>query len=260
MHDLLAKSTEQLLGIQAAALTGISELQSDLSFQPTVDGSLVKEFPIESIRRGNARKIDLILGTTVNELRLYLKYTPELRNAQLTDLPGVGDLPEMKRSELRKEYRRTRPQMTESQVALDIGSDYWFRAGAIRMAEAQVRYNKNVFMYRFAWRAVDPELGAPHAIELPFVFGNASGQSMLLGNLDDPSTRSAVDSLVATVQEYWTSFAGDGRPVASGSVWPRYDPGSRRTMIFDRAVTVSCDPSSRERTLFDDVALERRFE
>jgi para-nitrobenzyl esterase len=260
MRELLAKSPKELLAAQAAALKEMSELESDLSFQPTVDGSLVREFPLDALRHGNARNVDLILGTTLNELRLYLKYNPELRNAQLTDIPGVRDLPENKQRELWDEYHASREHMTEGQVVLDIGGDYWFRAGAIRMAEAQLVYNKNVYMYLFAWHAVDPELGAPHAIELPFVFGNESGHSPLLGDLDDPATGSAVRALTAKVQEYWSSFARTGQPVAKGDVdWPRYDGESRRTIVFDRTVKVLSDPYAKERGLFDGVELNRRI-
>lgn len=259
MRELLAKSPKELLAVQAAALRGVAELESDLSFQPTVDGSLIREFPLDALQHGNARNVDLILGTTLNELRLYLKYSPELRTAQLTDIPGLRDLPENKRRELWDEYRRPRGHMTHGQVALDVGGDYWFRAGAIRMAEAQLVYNKNVYMYLFAWRAADPELGAPHAIELPFVFGNALGRSPLLGDLDDPSSSAAVEALTATVQEYWSSFARIGQPVAKGGVnWPRYDLESRRTIVFDRTVKVLMDPYAKERELFDGVELNRR--
>jgi para-nitrobenzyl esterase len=261
MKELLKRTPQELLAIQASALEGVSELDSDLSFQPTVDGELIREFPLDAIRHGNARHVDLLLGTTLNELRLYLKYNPELRNARLADIPGVRSLSQKKRAELWNVYRTSRETMTEGQVALDVGSDYWFRAGAIRTAEAQLAFNKNVYMYLFAWQAADPELGSPHAIELPFVFGNASGHSLILGNLDNPSTGEAVKALSVTVEDYWSSFAKDGSPVAKGSVgWPRYDLKSRETIIFDRTVAIRSDPYAKERELFDDIDLNRQTE
>jgi carboxylesterase type B len=260
MKDLLGKSPKELLAMQAAALKPLPELDSDLSFQPTVDGTLLRDFPLALIRRGNARHVDLLLGYTVNELRLYLLYTPEWANAKLMDIPILRDLTEDQRRALWHEYRQARPGMSDGQVALDIGSDCLFRVSAIRMAEAQLPYNNNVFMYQFAWKASRPELGAPHAVELPFVFGNTgSGQSIFLGNMDDPLTRSAVEPLVSEVQEYWTSFARSGRPAAhTGTDWPRYDVSSRRTMVFDRTMEVVSDPASTERILFDGQALGGR--
>jgi para-nitrobenzyl esterase len=260
MKDLLGKSPKELLAMQAAALEPLSELDSDLSFQPTVDGTLIRDFPLALIRRGNARHVDVLLGYTVNELRLYLLYTPGWANAKLTDIPVLRDLTEDKRRALWDEYRQARPEMSDGQVALDIGSDYLFRVSAIRMAEAQLPHNKNVFVYQFAWKASKPELGAPHAVELPFVFGNVgSGQSLFLGNMDEPQTRSTVESLVSEVQELWTSFAKSGRPTAQGvPEWPRYDTDSRRTMIFDRTVQLMSDPASKERALFEGLALGGR--
>jgi len=138
--QLLAMTPEALLAMQAEALKAMSELESDGSFQASVDGTLLKEFPIDAIRKGSAKEIDLLLGTTANELRLYLTWNPEWKEAHLDDLPIVRDLPETTRNQLWNIYRKARPNMADGLVTLDILGDVVFRAGELRMAEEQLPF------------------------------------------------------------------------------------------------------------------------
>jgi para-nitrobenzyl esterase len=67
--------------------------------------------------------------------------------------------------------------------------------------------------------------GAPHASEIPFVFGTlTAGQG---------STLTPEDLAVARMaQGYWVNFAKAGDPNgASLPAWPRYDPS--KDLIFD---------------------------
>lgn len=260
MDDLLAKTPQQLVDIQNAALEKLLEGERDLAFQPTMDGQVVKDYPLDRIRQGHARKVDLILGTTLNEMRLYLLYDPQLANAQPADMMGTSEIQAATRDIMWKAYRGNRPGMTDGQVTLDMASDYWFRLPAIRMAEAQLKYNPNVYMYLFDWQVTDPMLGSPHAVEVPFVFGDVSSSTTAEYLLDPrkPDARVAAEKLSGQVQQYWTSFARNGRPVASSAQWPGYDLTRRLTMEFAPESRIVSDPASDERTLFEGIPFDGR--
>ena len=258
IKQLLAMRTEELLAMQVAATKDMTELENDASFQPTVDGTLVKEFSLDAIRHGNARKVDLLMGSTANELRLYLVWNPEWKNAHLADIVGLKRLPESVRQTLFDTYRAGRPNMSDGFINLDIAGDFWFRAGALRVAEEQVAYNKNVYMYLVTWPSTDPEMGSPHGEEGGFVFGGASERPGRYAKLDDPSAKARVEATVAAVQGYWTSFARTGVPAATGApLWPRYDTKKRETMMIDRTLSVASDPMASERKVLSTLNLHR---
>ena len=70
-------------------------------------------------------------------------------------------------------------------------------------------------MYYFTWKSRIKGLGACHALELPFVFGNMEEEESFTG-LDVP------DNLPSMMQEAWASFAKAGKPSAKGAPqWAR---------------------------------------
>ncbi|WP_017539044.1 carboxylesterase family protein [Nocardiopsis halophila] len=99
------------------------------------------------------------------------------------------------------------------------------------------------FAYEFAWRshALDGELGAAHAVELPFVFDlthlpQLQGPAALLGPDEPPA------DLAARMHETWIRFATTGDPG-----WDRYDTECRATMRIDAEWSQVDDPRSKER-------------
>ncbi|MFE2182591.1 carboxylesterase family protein, partial [Streptomyces sp. NPDC059455] len=99
------------------------------------------------------------------------------------------------------------------------------------------------FGYEFAWRshALNGELGATHAMELPFVFDvthlpQLHGPNGLLGPDKPPA------NLAARVHETWVRFARTGNPG-----WDPYDSERRATMHIDAQWTQVDDPRGQER-------------
>jgi para-nitrobenzyl esterase len=106
-------------------------------------------------------------------------------------------------------------------------------------------------MYRFDFET-DVEggaLGAPHAIDIAFTFGNADA-SALSGSRAE---RHAVADVVSGV---WATFARTGSPQTTDlPSWSPYDTQHRATMLLDTTSRIVEDPDSTERTAWDNVAI-----
>jgi para-nitrobenzyl esterase len=114
-------------------------------------------------------------------------------------------------------------------------------------------------MYLFAWETpvLDGRLGSPHAVELPFVFGNldANGVSELIG--DGPEGQAERQSLTEAVQGAWIAFARTGNPSHPGlPSWPAYETENRHTLVFDKSSVVQADPLGTERSVWGDVPFD----
>lgn len=94
-----------------------------------------------------------------------------------------------------------------------------------------------------AWRTpgFGGKLGAPHAMDIPFLLGSHREplMEMFLGRGPDR------DRLSRTMQDAWTTFARDGVPAPRGA-WARFDPERRATTWLDREVELREDDFARE--------------
>ncbi len=234
-----------------------NDFGGDLVFGPVVDGSVLPEPPLHAIRNGCARDVALLTGTTLDEARLWSLYAPVLRWARPHALEeilrhAVGD----RWNALIETYRRSRPGERSGNLSMAINGDLLFRMPAIRLAEAQqVHRPMDTRMYLFAWKTpiLGGRLGAPHAVEVPFVFGNlkAPGVQLFTGSGGDRNVLSKL------VQDAWIAFAKSGDPNHPAlPTWPAYRPEGRATLVFDEMTTVEDDPMKMERTIWDDVPFD----
>ncbi len=84
-------------------------------------------------------------------------------------------------------------------------------------------------MYLWDWDSQIEGLGAAHAVELPFVFGNFdSVTAKRTAGEDLPK------ELSLKVQAAWAAFAASGNPTIEDEVeWPKFDAEGRKTMVID---------------------------
>jgi para-nitrobenzyl esterase len=95
-----------------------------------------------------------------------------------------------------------------------------------------------------------PGLGAAHAIELPFVFGNLRDQSAVALTGTNPPA-----ALSRRIQAAWAAFALTGNPTAAGdTAWPRYTAASRATMLLsDGPWRLVDDPKGDDRQILREM-------
>lgn len=245
--DLIARPDPELWGQDAVA--------SQMLWQPTIDGDVVPGRPIERIAAGSGAAVDLIVGTNTEDWKLFLAITGVLAQVTEQDLAedrGVDVFPPMSVYGLPagtalREYRAHYPAHSPGELLAAVETDWWVRVPAIRLADAHAQAalatDARTFMYEFGWPA--PGLGAVHAMEVPFVFDALDRDSRLFGPLlgTDPP-----QALADAMHSAWVSFAATGDPG-----WPRYDRGSRTTMLFEPDSRLIHDPRAWERDLWKDV-------
>jgi para-nitrobenzyl esterase len=98
----------------------------------------------------------------------------------------------------------------------------------------------------FEWSSpVDPEMGAHHAIEIPFVFYIEEDE--IYG--DNPPI-----TLIEQVQNAWISFARNGDPNHSDlPVWLQYNEKEKPKMVFNVNPRVENDPDGVLRKKWEEV-------
>ena len=123
-----------------------------------------------------------------------------------------------------------------------------FRVGSIRLAERKAAQGTApVWMYRFDFETdvLDGTLGAPHAMEVAYVFG-VPDAVQLSGQGPERHT------LATQISGAWAAFAHSGNPqTAHLPNWPPYEPQHRSTMIFNTTSGVIEDPDGKERDAWE---------
>ncbi|WP_431886831.1 carboxylesterase/lipase family protein [Micromonospora wenchangensis] len=216
-----------------------------IPFAPVVDGDVLPATPWRALVDGAARDVDLLVGHTRDEHRLFSlldgvlgQVTPEQTGTALRMLaPGPDGA---------RRYREAFPDATDEQLYELVNADWLFRMPSLHLAEAQLAGGGRAHLYELTWAApgLGGALGACHGLDVPLVFGNlTSGQpAMLIG--DPPPA--AAHELSGQLRGAWTAFAATGDPG-----WPAYDAG-RGTRVFDERPAVVAYPEETSRLLWRD--------
>lgn len=249
-----AMSTEALLDAAQMAIGAVgSAVGSATFFGPYVDGTLVRAPTIQRITDGNARGIDMIIGTTRDEVMFFAQFDPRIR--QLTQQAYSAIFPaalDPRRAEMEAIYRADRPGAGENEVVLAMVNDQLMRVPATQLAQAQAAWGRT-FMYRFDWTP-QHGLGAVHTAELPFVFGTLRFTGIPGGAEAMSSDGARLTALSRRMVAAWTTFARTGDPSTPDLAWPAYDTPTRATLVWDLQPTVENAPRDAERAAWDGFA------
>jgi carboxylesterase type B len=218
---------------------------SYLPWAPTVDGRVIPEPPIKRITAGAAADIDLLVGSNLEETRLFFLADDSIDRISEEAVTAMAALYGLSPEGL-SAYRAAHRDASPGELFSAIQTDWYWRIPAVRMADAHATTARaSTYMYEFAWRSPQSggRLGAAHAVEIPFVFDTLGlGTEPLLGR-DPPQP------LATAMHKAWVAFAAMGDPG-----WPKYDPTRRPTMHFDTASGVLDNPLGPTLALWKSVA------
>ncbi|MFB7594955.1 carboxylesterase/lipase family protein [Streptomyces sp. NPDC056160] len=245
--DAFAEISDERLVEAASRLAGI-DLRTETRHDPLIGLSpfslVLDTQPAASLAAGLGSDVDLLIGTNTEEGNLYLVPVDKYATSTAADVDDAAARSHPDPAQLVDAYRKARPEASSGELLSAIMGDALFGAGSRALADAHAaRPRCATYAYEFAWRsqALDGQLGATHAVELPFVFDLAHlsrlhGPAALLGPDNPPA------DLAARMHQTWIRFATTGNPG-----WDPYDTRRRATMRIGTEWTQVDDPRSQER-------------
>ncbi|MDX2375753.1 carboxylesterase/lipase family protein [Microbacterium sp. LRZ72] len=248
-------------GMTVYSQTPVSD-PGTLAFTPVVDGDLVPEHPVDVFVRGGAHPVPLLIGTNHDETSLFTRMKSPLMpvspealaqmtaalRAERTDIPDIPT-----DAEIQVAYAGLAPARRGPAISRDLG----FRMPTLWLVEGHAAVAPT-YLYRFDWATPMLHLlriGATHATELPYLWGNMVGGrrdiTFLLGGLHTGRL------LGARMQARWIAFATGAAPDAgeADAAWPAYDPDSRATLVIDHTDRLEPDLDAPLREAWGDTPL-----
>jgi para-nitrobenzyl esterase len=217
---------------------------------PIVDGRLFPESPLDTYARGGQMAIPLITGSVAKE-GTGCPHVPTYRGFVEDARLEYGDHAE--------EFLALYPASGDADVRDPSAASFADRVFAsqnwtwarLHAAVAPAYYYHFTRVPPIPRRAevMEPDPGAYHSAEVPFVFGNL--------DVHDWDWTAADRRLAEEISSYWARFAKEGDPNGEGRPdWPRFDARAPRAMGFGEHTDL-IDVPDRERLGFWDRFLGR---
>jgi para-nitrobenzyl esterase len=205
---LLDVPVEQLIPAQAASATALLAAVGMMPFHPMVDLDVLPEPPLAALSAGAAAGVPMIIGTTTDEMRLFLDLSapPPPREKLCSRVARYAGLDAARGGEVVAAYERALGTTDTNEIWAALFTDVEMQRPAAAMRDAQ-RAHGPTYSYLFGWPAARAGLGACHGIDIPFTFGNfVDGWGEFVG------ADQAALGLGRTIRDAWAAFARDGDP------------------------------------------------
>ncbi|MDI2127582.1 carboxylesterase/lipase family protein [Yinghuangia seranimata] len=208
-------------------------------FVPVLDGSTIPRPPVDSLLDGPGADLDVLVGWTREEAAFSFAVNEMYASADREQV--LGRLRESLGEDAERAYaayEAARPGARPIDVLVDLTTDEAFRKPTLEFAEARAGQGRPVWVYEFDFPtpAHDGVLGAPHCLDLPFVFDNfdAWAHAPFIAGMEGRVR----DGLAAAMHRAWIAFIRTGDPNHPAlPTWVPYDRQSRTTMHFDTVIT-----------------------
>jgi len=193
-----------------------------------VDGWVLTEPAAKVYAQGREQKVALLIGNDSQEMQ------PRDATRDIRELISERYGPLADRALAAygvNGANEPQPDPENGTVLLQFTTDNLFRCGTVQELIWHTAAGNPAYEYQFSRTVHGKEaLGAPHASEIPFIFGTLSvWQNMRKYNESD-------QRYAPQMQEYWTNFAKTGDPNGGKLVkWPRFDATARAYMDFTDA-------------------------
>lgn len=258
--ELRAVPVAALLDAQRDTAAEVAASVGSMPFHPVSGAGGVPADPVAALGQGAARDVDVVVGTTEEEMRLF--WSPALDGLDHDHLVGVlrpvvsrvlgADAPVPVVSDLVSAYRGWAGAGGAGAVWAAVMTDGLMRLPAEAALEAHAGGPGRSLSYSFAWRPTGPArpYGAFHSVDLPFTFGtfDRDGWGEFLG------AGSAAERLGRSLRRAWAAFAAEGAVPG----WPAWTAAERPTMIFGPETAVVADPLAGRREAWRAAEKETR--
>ncbi len=224
MDDIMALSEEEL---QKAYVEAVGKFTSC----PYYGTEVLPEAPIELYKKGYAKDIIIMAGSTADEARLFMGEGPSLNleEQKIFAQRAVGDAVPYLKEEDRKYYeefqqvcRFQEPGLIETEFI----DELMFRVPMLQQLDEQSAFNKT-YCYYWSYPGSNPDIGAAHSVELMFVFNlRGIGTNSAFNGTNIP------DEIFTTVQQMWTNFARCGNPSTDQIEWKEYSADDQNVMVI----------------------------
>ncbi|MEC3918666.1 carboxylesterase/lipase family protein [Nocardia sp. CDC160] len=210
-------------------------------FSPIVDGDVLPCAPWTGVSNGAAHAVDLLIGHTRDEFRLYTSQpgnqpTPE-QVAVAFDHLGPG-------TDGERAYRTAYPDATPSQRFEILNSDWLFRMPSLHLADAAYVGGGPVWFYELAW-SFNAEQGASHCLDFLLLFGTLSPDEVRAHRSAHPTAADEIPHVAKRIRADWVSFATTGKPG-----WAPYDSRTRVTRVYDAEAVTRPYPEQASRRIW----------
>ena len=222
MDDIMALSEEEL---QKAYVEAASQFTSC----PYYGTEVLPEAPIEMYKKGLAKHITIMAGSTADEARLFMGEGPSLtfEEQKIFAQRAVGDAAQCLKEEDKKYYeefwrvcRTQEPGLIETEFI----NELMFRVPMLQQLDAQSAFNKT-FCYYWSYPGSNADVGAAHSVELLFEFDlRCVGTTSAFNGTNIP------EEIFEAVQQTWTNFARCGDPSTDSIEWKAYSADDQNVL------------------------------
>ena len=222
MDDIMALSEEELQKAYVEAVGGFTSC-------PYYGTEVLPEAPIELYKKGIAKHITIMAGSTADEGRLFMGEGVDLtlEEQKLFAQRAVGDaVPYLKEEDKKyyEEFRRVCRFQEPGLIETELIDELMFRVPMLQQLDVQSAFNKT-FCYYWSYPSSNPDVGAAHSVELIFVFNDRG-----LGTNGEFNGTNIPDEVFTSVQQMWTNFARCGNPSTDSIDWKAYSADDQNVL------------------------------
>ena len=224
MDEIMALSEEKL---QDAYVNAVGKFTSC----PYYGTEVLPEAPIELYRKGYAKHISIMAGSTADEARLFMGEGPSLNleEQKTFALRAVGDaVPYLTEADKKyyEEFRRVCRDQEPGLIETEFINELMFRVPMLQQLDAQSAFNKT-FCYYWSYPGSRADVGAAHSVELLFVFDiRGIGTNSPFNGTNIP------DEIFTATQQMWTNFARCGNPSTDQIEWKAYSADDQNVLVI----------------------------
>jgi para-nitrobenzyl esterase len=219
-----------------------------IPFSPVIDADTLPVTPWQALAAGAGREIDLLVGHTRDEHRLFSALDGQLGRVTAEEAETALRILAPEPDGARR-YRDAYPTAGHGELHELVNSDWAFRMPTLHLAEGQTAAGGRVHAFELTWQApgMGGILGACHGLDVPLVFGNLDRglPALLIG--EGPNAEA--EEVSARMRAAWTAFASRGDPG-----WGAYDAEERLVQLLDARSTIAADPERASRLIWADHA------